>query len=385
VEGAESFGGISAIVGDFYAGEAFPDEYQNILPLIDYDGWLKVFWFDESHRLTKMEHWLDGLENAIDMRFNPNDGCYYMTSLFPSEIRKICFAGNLRPQIHLEVSPTYGPGPLDVTFDASHTLDPEGDPMQFLWTFDNGETATGRIVSHRFTTDSESPQGFYPELAVRDSAGNTARKRVHISVNNSPPSVDIQSIETDQLYPMDRITRLPLEAKVEDAEHSPENLDYEWVTYLHHNTHFHPLTETEARTDTFSVNPVGCEDVNDYYYRISLRVTDPEGLEGYDERFIYPDCEGDLIDTITELQVFPNPTSDRLTFRFPDKVTREQNYHLSVFDMAGRSVLGGNYTAHPFQHHIQLQLGRLRPGTYIFKLRSDEGERYTGRFVVIGK
>lgn len=382
IEGAESFGGISAITGDFYDGTAFPDEYHQILPVIDYDGWLKVFWFDENHRLQKMEHWFDGLENVIDIRYNPYDGCYYMTSLFPSEIRKICFAGNLRPQIALDVDPTYGPGPLEVTFDASATIDPEDDPMNFEWTFETGETDTGAIVSKVFTPDSQAPQSFYPELTVRDSAGNEASRKIHISVNNSPPKVDIHSINPDQLYPMDRITELPLEATVEDAEHGMDELDFEWVTYLHHNTHFHPLTESEDSQSTFSVNPVGCEEVNNYYYRITLRVTDPEGLEGYDERYIYPDCDGELIDSILTLRVYPNPTSDFLYLRFSDEVTPEQNYTIHLFNMEGRQVLDGEYQAHAFQHYVQLKVGHLSPGTYIFQARSEEGELYTGRFII---
>jgi len=385
VEGAESFGGISAITGDFYAGTAFPEEYHQILPVIDYDGWLKVFWFDENHRLQKMEHWLDGLENVIDMRFNPHDGCYYMTSLFPSEIRKICFAGNLRPLIDLDVSPRYGPGPLEVTFDASQTFDPEGDPIQFHWDFGSGASDTAAIVSHIFTPDSDEPQNFWPELTASDTAGNEASRRIRISVNNSPPQVDIQSITPDQLYAMDRITRLPMEATVHDPEHPDDDLTYEWVTYLHHNTHFHPLSESSAKTDTFSVNPVGCEDVNQYYYRISLRVTDPNGLEGYDERYIYPDCDGELIDSITQLQVYPNPTSDRIFLRFSDEVTPEQTYHLHIFDMQGRPLLEGDYEAHQFQHHIELNVGHFLPGVYIFQARSEENELYRGRFVVVRK
>jgi len=382
VEGAESFGGISAITGDFYDGIAFPEEYHQMLPVIDYDGWLKVFWFDQSHRLQKMEHWLSGLENVIDMRFNPYDGCYYMTSLFPSEIRKICFAGNLRPQIKLDVSPEYGPGPLEVTFDASATFDPEDDPISFEWALETGETDTGSIVSHIFTPDTQAPQSFYPTLTVRDSNGNVATQQIHISVNNSPPQVDIHSISPDQLYPMDRITQLPLEATVEDAEHAAGELDFEWVTYLHHNTHFHPLTESEDPQSIFSVNPVGCEEVNNYYYRISLRVTDPEGLEGYDERYIFPDCDGTLIDSVLSLRVYPNPTSDFLYLRFSDEVTPEQDYTIHLFNMEGRQVLEGVYPAHAFQHYVRLKVSHLLPGTYIYQARSEEGEQYIGRFII---
>lgn len=385
VDQAEDFGGISVMLGDFYTADGFPEEYHNILPVLDYSGWLKVLWFDDNQLITKMEHWLDGLQNVVDIKLNPYDGCYYTIGLFPSEINKICYVGNRQPVVIASADPTYGPGPLDVAFDATETYDPDGDPLTFAWDFGDGDSDTGATTSHLYTAPTSDPYSYTATLTVNDTAGNSVDKEFLISLNNTPPQVEITGIQDDQLYTMEGSTPFPMVADVEDAEHSLDELIYDWRSYLHHNTHFHPLGESSSQTDEFLANPVGCEEFNDYYYRVSIRVTDPEGLEGYDEVYLYPDCEG-VLSTLSDsallgsMILYPNPANQQLTIHLGN-IENTEEYSLYVFDISGRVLVEKKYTLDKNLPMIGLQVSDLAEGQYILKLQGSENS-FTKRFIV---
>jgi len=57
---------------------------------------------------------------------------------------------NRLPVAEFSALPREGYAPLIVLLDASGTFDPDGDAMIYEWTFEGGETATGRTVVHTF-------------------------------------------------------------------------------------------------------------------------------------------------------------------------------------------------------------------------------------------
>lgn len=376
---AEDFGGIAAMTGDFYDGNAFPEDYIGMLPVLDYSGWLKTFWFDENHVLTKMEHWLDGLQNVIDVRYNPQDQCYYTLTLWPSEIRRICFTGNLQPVVQATATPSYGTSPLTVVFDATETYDPEGDPLTFEWDFGDGTNSTANEVTHEYFAPDQNPYSLTATLTVSDTAGNLVERNFLISLNNSPPQVEISGITDGQLYAMQSPSLLPLEADVTDEEHSISELTFMWNTYLHHNSHFHPLTQSSDETSSFIVNPVGCEEFDSYFYRISLLVTDPEGLSGYDELFIYPDCDGVLSSlSENEINIFPNPASGWISVNLNSPV--EQSLDLQVYSANGALVLNVSIAK---SGQKVIDISRLAPGIYTLRvIVHDENRVLHKRFLL---
>jgi len=385
IEQAEYFDGIAAMAGDFYAGESFPEEYHNILPVLDYNGWLKVFWFDENHELTKMEHWMDGLQNVVDMRYNPIDECYYAIGMFPSQIHQLCFAGNLRPVVIATATPHYGTSPLLVEFDASETYDPEGDPLTFLWDFGDGGFSSDVITQHEYVAPSNDPFSFNALLTVSDTAGNVVERDFLISLNNSPPQVTITSIADSTLYTMTEPTAYALVADVFDAEHTTSELTFEWNTFLHHNTHFHALNSSSDVTSNFVIYPVGCGDIDSYHFRVSLRVTDPEGLEGYDEVYLYPDCDGVLgIDSgsyYNQMRIYPNPASDQAIIDF-GLLDNDERVTLNIYDITGNMLFEKTYILERANAKVAVSFGDFSSGQYIIKAQN-ERINYTGRIMVI--
>lgn len=384
VEQAEFFEGIAGMTGDFYSGQSYPEGYLGILPVLDYMGWLKVFWFDENHKLYKMEHWLSGLSNVIDMRYNPNDECYYMIKMFPSEISKLCFTGNLSPIVHVTPTPPYGPSPLEVFFNTEGTYDPEGDPLTYEWNFGDGNFSDEIAPVHTYTAPNNDPYTLEAILTVSDTAGNSVVRNMLISLNNSPPNVSITSIIDSTLYSMNTPTQYALYADVTDSEHPTELLQYSWDSYLHHNLHFHAVNSNSEIESAFVLYPVGCGEIDSYYYRIALTVTDPEGLIGFDEVNMFPDCEGTLNDPVwysDNFNLFPNPTSGMITLGL-DSLWQNENVQISVHDVSGKTLLTQLFQFDNSFKTFSLNFEALPSGLYVLVAESPNF-RHTRRFLKI--
>jgi hypothetical protein len=212
----------------------------------------------------------------------------------------------------IEYDRNFGPGPLEVSFDASLSSDPNEDPLTYYWDFGDGTSSDQIAPKHVFASLDGSPVRYDVELTVTDTAGGHRKAQVVVTVDNSPPAVDITSISNGQFYSMEAINYLPLEADVSDAEHEEEELHYSWQVFLHHNDHYHPEFPIEEVEAWAGISPAGCGDEL-YYYRIALTVTDGAGLPGYDEVTIYPYCGDNLVESLV---VSADPFEDRVGLKW---------------------------------------------------------------------
>lgn len=293
---SDNFDGQCSLGGVFYKDGPFPAEYHGLYFHADFRGWIRAFHFDENQRLTKVEPFLDNSDDIVSLAINPKDGSmYYIGHL--TEIHRISYGGNPSPIAIAEADKIFGASPLEIQFDASHSYDLQGEQLTYHWDFGDGNTSTDISPTHTFVTPDNSPTPIDVTLTITDSIGQTAETVLVISVNNTPPSVEITSFENGDLYPGHEITTLPLEANVSDVESDNENLTYTWTTYLHHNTHYH-TEPSDNRVNTHTIiSPLGCED-DLYYFRVGLSVTDEHGLTTTKENYIYPYCDGDFIEII---------------------------------------------------------------------------------------
>lgn len=97
----------------------------------------------------------------------------------------ITLTPNQPPVLVFTVEPTSGVAPLLVHCDASQSYDPEGQPIQFVWDFNDGSVDVGAVVDHEYVLDNT----YWLELRVIDIRGAVATDTTLIDVlrPNNPP------------------------------------------------------------------------------------------------------------------------------------------------------------------------------------------------------
>ncbi len=284
----DPFGGYSSVAGCFYDGDNFPSEYRGKYFHADYSWWIRTMDFDENADFQSIERFHDDADYILDMAVNPKDGCLYYVN-FQSKVMKICYGGNAPPVAVAKFNQQFGPSPLTVQFDASGSYDPDGTILNFQWNFGGGMSSIERDPQHVFVANSNDPTPFNVSLTVTDSLGDSSVVSLIISLNNTPPEVEITSIKEGDHYPVTGYTLLPLEANVVDEEHNESELSYEWKTFLQHNSHEHEGVISNHHSTSVLIEPIGCNDEN-YWFRFVLNVTDEAGLVGTDTVNLFPFC-----------------------------------------------------------------------------------------------
>ena len=284
------FGGNAALAGPFMEGANWPTGYQNSAYHSDYaSGWIKRFVYDENENLVSVHDFASGLGAITWVGAGP-DGCLWYIKYSSNEVHRICFNGtvNLPPIANATQTVQYGPDPLTVNFNGSGSSDPENLPISYLWNFGNG-TSTLANPQRTFTAPAGVVVSYTVTLTVTDNIGQTSTTQLLVSVNNTPPVVDITSIAQGSLYPVGVDTVYQLQAAVTDAQHGPSQLSYAWRTTLYHNNHVHPEPADPAVNTSTVISGAGCDGDN-YSWRVELAVTDAGGLTGYSSRTLEPRC-----------------------------------------------------------------------------------------------
>lgn len=287
------FGGYASIAGVWYTDNRFPVQWQNTYFHADYVGqWIRNFIIDTLDQPSRVKGFWDNNGVIVYLTLNPFNGCISYVN-YPDQIKEICYGGvvNNLPASVVSSDKTYGPGPLTVQFTGSNSTDPENFPLTYFWDFGDGNTSALANPQHVYNPGTTQPISFFAKLTVTDNIGQTDKDSIRISVNNTPPQVQITSFNDSDYYSMSGFTSLPLEALVTDSEHATGQLFYEWRTILHHNAHTHIEEIDTNKITTTVISPVGCEVLSDYYFRINLKVTDAAGLFTVVNANIFPQCD----------------------------------------------------------------------------------------------
>ncbi len=312
VEGIH-FEGSSSIAGFHYDGDNFPEAFQGRYFHADFDGWISIFDFDENYKVIRVDTFSKDVKGIVDLKVNPKDGClYYVKVIEGPSVRRICYGGDPPPIAEARADVYYGVSPLTVTLDASESYHPRNYPMTYEWKLPDGSTSSEEQFEFTFSSASSSPEGQFVELIVTDSLGKQDQVELTISLNNTPPEVEITSFNDGDLYPLSGFTYLPLRANVSDAEFSDEALTYEWQAFLFHNTHNHAGPVSNERESYALLEPVGCTDET-YWYRVELTVSDPAGLSTKVVAEVFPNCAEPFGDDV-QLSGIPKAEYNELTF-----------------------------------------------------------------------
>ena len=285
------FYGFCIIGGVYYTGNQFPASYKDTYFYTDQSqGWIKnVVLHDEGdHKVHEFRDFApDNFDTSIlSMQMNPRDGSIYYVQI-QGKVSRISYGGNQPPVATASSNVTYGPSSLSVQFTGSNSVDPEGKTLTYLWNFGDGTTSSAANPIHVFS--DPGVRKFTVTLVVTDDQGQASTpKELVISVNNTPPAVQITTPAPGTLYTMSQATTYTLRANVTDTDLN--NLTYEWQVSLHHNTHTHPEPIQTSANPVITISPVGCSPNETYSYVISLKVTDKGGLTATHSVVLYPDC-----------------------------------------------------------------------------------------------
>ncbi|MBK8497998.1 MAG: PQQ-dependent sugar dehydrogenase [Flavobacteriales bacterium] len=286
------FGGYAAMAGPSSSELALPSIYANSSFHGDYaGGWIRRLKLNALNKPDSVFDFASGLGAVNFIGADPN-GCIVYIKYNATEVRRICYAltVNLPPVVVATQSALFGPSPLSVSFNASGSSDPENGALTYEWNFGDGTpTSNAANPVHVFNAPPGVPTLYTVSLTVTDNIGQSVVRALVVSVNNTPPQVNITSFAQGAFYPVGVDTTFQLAASVTDAEHGPAQLSYAWVTSLHHNTHVHPGSADGNVFSSTVISGEGCTE-DTYFFDVTLTVTDAAGLSTTVTKFLYPRC-----------------------------------------------------------------------------------------------
>ncbi|HWM92073.1 MAG TPA: PQQ-dependent sugar dehydrogenase [Thermoanaerobaculia bacterium] len=295
-----------------------------------------VFKLTQSGTVWSASDFVTGLgpDSAVTMLFGPSgnsQALYYTTYSNGGQVRKIFFddPGNDPPTALASASPTSGPLPLDVTFNATGSSDPEGDDLLFFWDFGDGSdgvVTTSLQVQYSYRTAGT----FIASLRARDENFEfSAPSTVEIQVGNSPPDPTIVSPAAGQTFRVGQTVTLTGSATDPDDGPLPASA-LSWTVLLHHNgDHTHPvLGPSTGNNLTFTAPaPEGLAATDLSFLEIRLTARDAQGASRTVTRDFQPERVPLTFETDPDgLQVMLNDEP----YTAPATVTSWEGYELAV-------------------------------------------------------
>ena len=289
----DRFGGNASTGGVFYDGTAYPAQYHDAYFHGDYGaGWIRAFKFDQNQEAVEVLRFYDSGRVPVAFAAHPITGDIYFVN-YAAQVVHIKYVGdgNLPPTAVASTERTYGSDPIEIRFFGDRSSDPENGYLDFSWDFGDGNGSTLMNPIHQYAGTGSATVNYDVTLTVTDDDAQSDQTSFLVSLENTPPSVQITDPLGGALFSYTTETTIALDATIADNEDPVPALGCVWEGFLHHDNHLHPEPPIYDCTGSAVLTPVGC-DGNLFYYRFKLTVTDSAGLRGVDEVNVYPDCPG---------------------------------------------------------------------------------------------
>ena len=328
--------GRTAMAGPVYQYDASrPDEiglpayYHDRLIIYEWSrSYVLVVTLDEAGAPLSIDR-LPGertLYQPISMEQGPDGALYVLewgtgfgTGNPDARLSRITFTGGARkPVAVIDADPVSGPIPLEVTFSAASSFDPDGDPLTFAWDLDGDGIvdATTRETTWTYTEAGD----YLARLSVSDPGGNLTQSTVAITAGNTRPRMEL-------VFPTDRTfadwgETVPFRLSVTDAEDGSTDdgsIDCGRVhvqLYIGHDAHTHPLGSTSGCEGSIQLPDGHGDDGDRLFHVIEFRYTDSGAgnaapITALEERVLRPArIEAEHFDTQNGIQT--ETTSDPL-------------------------------------------------------------------------
>ncbi|MFB7513482.1 ThuA domain-containing protein [Streptomyces sp. NPDC056144] len=289
----EVTGGAAPMGGPFYRYDAastserkFPEYYDKTPFFYEWSrNVVKEFRLDGAGGLLKISPFVAELapRAPIDMKFGP-DGALYVAewgngfghSNTDDGIYRVDYvAGNRTPLAKIAATPDSGQGPLQVTFSAAGSADPDGDGLTYAWDFGDGATGTGANPTHTYTVNGT----YTARLTVSDPAGKAGIASTTITVGNTRPKVTFVTPANGSV--VNYGDTLTYTVSVTDPEDGAVDCSRVVVTAaLGHDSHSHDTGQFTGCTGTITTSASGHDATADTSVVLSADYVDDGGLQG---------------------------------------------------------------------------------------------------------
>ena len=202
----------------------FPEYYDGKLFTYDWmRGWIMAVTMDEEGNFQKMERFLPSFtfNNLIDIVMGPDGDMFmleYGTNWFSQNkdarlVHLQYVAGNRKPVAKIAADKTIGSAPLTIAFNGETSVDFDGDPLTYKWSF-NSDDVQSEEANPTFTFDK--PGTYTVKLEIRDPDGEIASTEQEVLVGNDLPQL-AWSLTGNKTFYFDN-EQLSYEVSVSDAE-----------------------------------------------------------------------------------------------------------------------------------------------------------------------
>jgi PKD repeat protein len=229
----------------------------------------------------------------VDMFFGPykNTQALYVVARGEGQtISRIRYTGstNRAPVANIKVG---GDGSSQVAvgetiiLDGSGSNDADGDELDFLWDFGDGESSRGTSPQHSYSGRGE----YEVSLTVTDEMGQTDQTSITVVVGIPPTAIMISPADGNTFF-VGQVLRLVGSAQDADGNQLTSSQLF-WEVRQHHSEHFHPFLDRRSGND-FDLFPAPePEDLlaaTNSYLEVIMTARDENGLTTSISRRINP-------------------------------------------------------------------------------------------------
>ena len=292
----------ASITGGFvYRGTQFPSHYQGSYFFADYgQNWIRRLTLDANGNVTGVFNFepadgsVDGpYGDIVHLTQGPDGALYYVDLGFDDEsgqfgvskIRRIRYVQqNQAPVAVGSATPTSGPVPLAVSFSSEGSIDPEGQPLSYLWTFGDGGTSSEANPVHAYAQAGP----YTARLEVSDGVNTTQAPPIAVNAGIAPTATIATPADGSPFRAGDVISFSGTATDPEDG--SLPASAFTWSIDFLHEGHVHPGPRLSAVTEgSFTIPTSGHDFGGNTRYRILLTVTDSDGLQDTKSIVVLPD------------------------------------------------------------------------------------------------
>ena len=284
--------------GVAYRGEQFPSNYEGAFFFGDYTlNWIRYIQFDSSGAVIDADpataeidafNFDNDVSNIVSLEQGPDGSLYYLTfgdfAGNTGTLNRISY--NLDNQLPIITSAIAdadrGSVGSTINFSAAAT-DADEDELTYTWSFGNGDTATGADASYTYN----SVGVFTATLDVSDGTSMITSEPITIQIGEVPDATILSPAEEDLFIAGETLT---FSADAVDLDETLTDDNFVWTAELIHNNHTHPdFGPITGRTFDFTVPTVGHGFSDRVGYRVTLTVTDADGLFDREVISIFPE------------------------------------------------------------------------------------------------